>query len=197
MIVAAHMRNSSAFLICVCALALCAVPRGAAAQASSGPSTEFYGGYSYLRDPGNSILAVTSGDDSFTIGWAAGIAHPVWRAVAAVGEVSGHYKTKTTLDEDVSLSFHAFMGGPRVSTRAGQFVEFVQILAGVARGHGSAFGVTESVTDLALQPGGGVDYPIGRRLAARVELDYRWIKGAEHRSPASQFRAVAALVVRP
>src|SRR5262245_47788683 len=104
MIVGAHMPNL--FRCCsllVCALAVCALPRRAAAQSSQPASTEIYGGYSYLRDPGHSILAATSGDDSFPFGWAAGVAHPLWRNVAAVGEVSGHYKTKTTLDEDVSL----------------------------------------------------------------------------------------------
>jgi len=183
-----------AFSSLVCAL-VAAAPSIASAQAIPRPSIELYGGYSYLRDPGNSVLAATAGDDSFRIGWAAGAARPVWRAIAAVGEASGHYKTRTTFDDDVRLSFHAFLGGPRASMTVGPVIEFVQILAGAVHSRGSAFGVTAATTDLSLQPGGGVDYPLRSRVAARLQLDYRWIKGDGDRHAASQFRAVAAIVL--
>jgi hypothetical protein len=175
----------------VCAL-LFAAAVGASAQT---PASEWSVGYSYLRDPGSSILAATADDDSFPVGWTAGAARRVWRAVSIAGEATGHYKTRTTLDADVRLSYHAFLGGPRASTSIGRVTEFVQALAGVVHGRGSAFGTTVTVTDLALQPGGGVDYALGRRLAARLQLDYRWIRGSNGRNAVSQFRAVAGLVI--
>lgn len=178
----------------VCALVLgCAVP---AAGQSRPASTEVFAGYSYLRDPGSSILAATASDDSFPLGWTASVAHRLWPSLSVVGEVAGHYKRKTTLDEDVTLSFHAFLGGPRLSAQLGRVTQFVQVLAGAVHGRGSAFGTTVTVTDLSMQPGGGIDYALGRRVAARLQLDYRWIRGAGGRNAASQFRAAAGVVIR-
>lgn len=181
--------------VVLCTLAMVAAPGAASAQARD--RTEWFAGYSYLLDPGNAVLAVTAGDNAFPLGWIAGGARPIASWMAAAGEISGHYKHKTTFDDDVSLSFHAFMAGPRVHARLGPITEFAQLLAGAAHARGSAFGVTVSSTALSLQPGGGIDYQLRPRLAARLELDYRWIRGAgEGRAHASQFRAAAILVVR-
>lgn len=163
--------------------------------AAQPPESEWSVGYSYLRDPGSSILAATASDDSFPVGWAAGAARRIWRSVSIAGEVAGHYKRRTTLDEDVRLSYHGFLGGPRASLALGRVTEFVQVLAGAVHGRGSAFGTTVAATDFALQPGGGIDYALGGRLAARLQLDYRWIRGSAGRNAASQFRAVAGIVV--
>jgi hypothetical protein len=168
----------------------------ASAQTPAPLPIEMYAGYSYLRDPGNSVIAATAGDNGFHAGWAAGVARRLWRHMDVLGEASGHYKTRTTFDEDVRLSFHGFLAGPRASIEVGPFREFGQVLTGVVHASGSAFGVTVTTTAFAVQPGGGVDVPIGARVAARVQLDYRWINGSEFRRSANQFRAVAALVVR-
>ena len=181
--------------IVVCLFALIAAARDAAAQARA--STEVYGGYSFLLDPGNAVLAITARDNKYPLGWAAGVAHPISDWLAAVGEAAGHYKSRTSFNTDVSLSFHSFLGGARASARIGPLTEFVQLLAGAVNGRGSAFGIDVSTTAFAVQPGGGIDYPLTRRLAARLELDYRWIRStAEGREHASQFRALAAIVVR-
>ncbi len=175
---------------------MCALALAAAAPASAQPpQSDWFAGYSYLRDPGSSILAATADDDSFPIGWSAGGARRVWRAIWIAGEAAGHYKTRTTLDEDVKLSFHAFLGGPRASATVGRVTEFVQVLAGVVHGRGSAFGSSVTVTDLGAQPGGGIDYALGRRLAVRLQLDYRWIRGSNGRNAVSQFRAVAGIAL--
>jgi hypothetical protein len=174
-----------------------AVARQAAAQPPSQSAIEIYGGYSFLRDPGNSVLAVTAGADQFRAGWIAGVARPLssWLAIAA--EASGHYKERQSLDDTVRLSFHAVMAGPRASARIGRLTEFAQVLAGAAHGHASAFGIEVGETALSLQPGGGVDYPLASRWAARLEIDYRWIRSSrEGREPAHQLRASAALVFR-
>ena len=166
----------------MCLLSAFAIPGAAHAQTLSTSSTEFFVGYSYLRDPGDSVLTATEGDDSFPLGWAAGVARSIRPAIAIVGDVSGQYKTRTTFDNDVKLSFHAFMAGAR---------------AGAVHARGSGFGVTTSLTTLGVQPGGGIDYPLGSRFAARFELDYRWIKGsAEGRDAANQLRAIVAVVYR-
>jgi len=190
---------ATAFFACTAIALACAQNAAAQTNAAAQPSapTEIFGGYSYLNDPGNAVLAVTARDNEFRAGWVAGAARPVWRWLTMAGEASGHYKRRTTLDDEVRVSYHAFLAGPRASARLGKLSEFAQLLAGVAHGHASAFGIDVGITALSLQPGGGVDYAIASRLAARLELDYRWIRnGAEGREHASQFRAVAALVYR-
>ena len=102
-------------LIFVCVLTMIASTRALDAQRER--PMEIYAGYSYLDDPGNAVLAITTRDDQFRVGWAAGLAWPIGTWLSAVGEASGHYKRKTSLDDDVHVSFHAFMGGPRVSAR--------------------------------------------------------------------------------
>jgi len=168
----------------------------AAPSASQEPphSFEWFVGYSYLHSPGGSVLAATASDDNFPLGWTAGAARRVWRSMSIVGEVTGHYKSRTTLVEDVTLSYHAFLGGPRVSARLGRLTEFGQVLAGVTHGHASAFGTTVAATDLSLQPGAGVDYAINPSVAARLQFDYRWIRPSDGRDSTNQFRAVAAVV---
>lgn len=188
------MTNLRATLIpaAVCVLTLCAASASTAQQ-----SFEVFAGYSYLRDPSHSVLTTTSGDDNFPIGWAAGVSHPIWRAVSIVAEASGHYARRTTFDDEVRRSVHAFAAGPRASAAIGPFTEFVEALVGAAVGRAEAFGATATTTGLLLQGGGGIDYPVARRLAARVELDYRRITGSsEGRAPANQLRALAAIVVR-
>src|SRR5690242_12173577 len=138
------------------------------------PAPEVYAGYSYLNDPSNSVLQVTDSDSGLPAGWLIGVAWPMrivpdW--LSLVGEAGGNYKTRTTLDADVSLSFHAYMGGARAAARVGRLTEFGQVLVGVAHGSGSAFGATASSSGFAVQPGGGLDYPLRRHLLGRIELD--------------------------
>ena len=183
--------------IVVWALLALAAAQRVSAQSSPRSPLEIYGGYSFLQDPGNSVLAVTAGADQFRAGWIAGVARPLssWLAVAA--EASGHYKERQSLDDTVRLSFHAVMAGPRASARIGHLTEFAQVLAGAAHAHASAFGIDVADTALSLQPGGGVDVPLASRWAARVEVDYRWIRSSrEGRESANQLRASAALVFR-
>lgn len=182
-------RWTISFLTLACVLAA----RAVAAQGS----TEVFAGYSYLRDPNHSVLTITAGDDSFRLGWAAGIALPVWRGLVLVGDVSGHYARRTTFVDDVRRSFHAFAAGPRVAARLGAFVPFVEALAGAGVARAEAFGVTAITSGPLLQGGGGVDYRLNRRVGARLQLDYRRITGSsDGRQPTNQFRALAAVVFR-
>lgn len=185
-------RSSNPILMWVCVLGTVLAPRTATAQA---PVPEVFAGYSYLTDPSHSVLTATARDAGIPGGWAAGVAVPVWRAISIAGDASGHYKRHTTFVEDVTLTYHAVAAGPRASARIGPFTEFVEVLAGAAIAHGSAFGTTVSTTAFMLQGGGGVDYPLRSRLAVRVELDYRRLTGNDERRTANQFRAVAAFVI--
>jgi hypothetical protein len=168
-----------------------------ASEAQTRPPWEMYAGYSYLNDPTNSVVAATAGDTSLTAGWVAGAAVPLSGWLSAVAEAGGSYKTLATIDSDVRLSVLSFMAGARASARIGPFIEFGQVLVGAVRGSGSEFGLTVSNTAVALQPGGGLDWPFGRHFASRLELDFRTINASgDGRDRAHQIRAIAALVYR-
>ena len=109
-------------LVCVLVLAI------AAPSASQEPphSFEWFVGYSYLHSPGGSVLAATASDDNFPLGWTAGAARRVWRSMSIVGEVTGHYKSRTTLVEDVTLSYHGLAAFDRTTkvTLTGTVTDF-------------------------------------------------------------------------
>jgi uncharacterized protein YraI len=115
--------------------------------------------------------------------------------LAAVVDASSH--SRSTLD--IELSASAITAGVRVSARIGPITEFAQLLAGVAHSSSTVVGITSSDNNLAIQPGGGLEYPSGRRVAARFEIDYRVIAGGigpPIADPRHQFRFVTALVYR-
>jgi hypothetical protein len=167
----------------------------AATRAACGQ--EIYAGYSYLTDASSPLVRAIAEHNDLPAGWLAGAAWQTRDWLAIVADASGHRKTLHTFDSDVKLSYFAAMGGVRASAPIGPLVEFGQVLAGVLYGRGSAFGATVTESAFAIQPGGGVDMPLGRRLRARAEVDLRLINGsADGRQRTHQVRAVAALVYR-
>jgi hypothetical protein len=189
------MRVSRAITMMVSALVALGAPRASAAQTS--PPLEVYAGYSYLADPDNSVLQATAGNSGLKAGWIVGAAVPLSGWLAAVAEAGGNDKSLPTIDGELHLSVLTFMAGARASARIGRITEFGQVLVGAVRGSGSAFGLTVSNTGFGIQPGGGLDWPVDHRLAARLELDFRTISGTdEGRDRAHQFRAIAAIVYR-
>ena len=163
------------------------LPASAAAQGAA--QHELSGGYAYVEDPKNRI--------SLPAGWMAGGAIRLTDWISAVAEVSAHGKTTPVPGSEVRLRLLGFTGGLRASARIGRLTQFVQLLAGVARSEGSAYGMTTSSRALALQPGVGVDYPSGSRLAARAELDVRFLQSRSQGAEGGyQYRFVAALVYR-
>ncbi|MFI5179692.1 MAG: outer membrane beta-barrel protein [Vicinamibacterales bacterium] len=176
-------------------VAMMALGAPRASEAQTRPPLEVYAGYSYLNDPTNSVVAATAGDNSLRVGWMAGTAVPLSGWLSVVAEAGGNYRTLPTIDSDVRLSVLSFMAGGRASARIGPLTEFGQVLVGAVRGRGSEFGVSVSNTGFALQPGAGLDWPFGHRLAARLELDFRTINASgDGRDRAHQIRAIAALV---
>jgi hypothetical protein len=166
-------------------LLLCLLPRLASAQ----PPVEVSGGYSLARDPRDEV--------TLPAGWTAGAGVGLTHSISAVADVSGQYKTIALVGSDARLSVHTVMGGVRASGRIGRLTEFGQVLAGVVRASGSAFGSRNVHHSLGIQPGVGADYPLAQRFAARAELDLRLIENQPDSSNHGyEYRFVAALVYR-
>jgi hypothetical protein len=166
-------------------LLLCLSPRHVAAQTGF----EISGGYSLARDPRDAV--------TLPAGWVAGAAWRLTPALSAVADASGQYKTVALFDSDARLCVLTLMGGVRASGRIGMLTEFVQVLAGIVRASGSAFGATTTGRSAAVQPGVGVDYPLATRWAARAELDVRVMRSQPDATNGSvQYRFVAGLVYR-
>jgi hypothetical protein len=184
------MRHSLAHGVgraCLIALFATAWPWPASAQ---GPHpAEIFGGYAFAHDALNNV--------SLPAGWLAGGAFGVNGWLWAVVDVSGGYKTIDAFGSDIRLSAHAVMFGVRASARIGRLTEFGELLAGVVRGSGAAFGFTDTTNAIALQPGVGVDFPVGPRVAARAELGARLIRSKPGGNEAGyEYRFSAALVYR-
>lgn len=166
-------------------LLLCLLPRLASAQ----PPAEVSGGYSLARDPRDEV--------TLPAGWMAGAAVGLTQSLSAVADVSGQYTTIALVGSDARLSVQTVMGGVRASARIGRLTEFGQVLAGVVRASGSAFGSTNGHHSLGIQPGVGADYPLTRVWAARAELDVRLIRSQpDINNSGYEYRFVAALVYR-
>jgi hypothetical protein len=141
------------------------IARPAVAQ---GGGWEISGGYSLLEE--RTINA------DFPAGWVAGVARPVTGWMALVAEAGGHRKTiPTVAGADLKLGVLTLMGGGRLSARAGRLAEFAQVLTGAVRGSGTIFDVTDTTTDLGIQPGIGLDFMLTPRVAARAQVDVRFV----------------------
>jgi hypothetical protein len=165
-------------------LGLLCLPPPAAAQ-----TFEISGGYALARDARDQV--------TLPAGWMAGAAIGLTPAFSVVADASGQYTTVALFTGDVSLRVHTVMGGARAAARLGRLTEFGQVLIGVVRTSGSAFGATTTGQSLGVQPGIGIDYPLGGRWAARAQLDVRLIRRqADATNGGLQYRFVAGLVRR-
>jgi len=171
------------------AIALLVLACAAAPAAAETPPPEIFGGYAFVHDAKNDI--------SLPAGWMAGAAVPLSGWFSVVADASGGYKTDDAFGARVRVSAHALLAGGRASARIGRLAEFVQLLAGAVRGSGTAFGFTETTSAFAVQPGAGVDYPVSTRLAARAQVDVRFIRNKPNGNEAGyEYRFAAALVWR-
>jgi hypothetical protein len=150
-------------LFVLTALALAALP----AQAQK---AELFGGYSYARiNPGGA-----AGNGFDLNGWHVAVQGKVTSFFGLVGEVSGHYGSRTGVDTNSQQALF----GPRVTLR-GPVSVFGHALFGVARGNAGLFGSTSSDTAFGMAVGGGADVNLlTSRVAWRlVQADYlmtRW-----------------------
>ena len=143
---------------------------------------EAWAGYSWLRDTTDRV--------TFPVGWTLGGGRSLASWLSVVGEIDGQRKTIPSIGSNIVLTSNGFTVGARASTRVGPFIEFAQLSSGVVRENGDAFGASSVSTFVVIQPGLGLDYPLGKRWAARGEVDVRRI------STGQQLRAVAVLVYR-
>jgi len=163
-------------------------PRAASAQvAQAARPWEVAAGYQLLDDP----------QDRVTLrGWMLDATLRLTPWLSAVGETGAAARTIL----DVEIRQFAVLGGARATARIGPFAEFVQLTAGIARSGSTVFGESSSDTAFALQPGGGVDVPLGRgsRFAARLQIDRRAILGGPFNADdRHNIRLGAALVYAP
>ena len=166
-------------------LLLCLLPHPASAQ----PSVEVSGGYSLARDPRDEV--------TLPAGWMAGAAVGLTHWLSAVADASGQYTTIALVGSEARLSVHTVMGGVRASARIGALTQFGQVLVGIVRASGSAFGSTEVSHSLGIQPGVGADYPLTRTFTARAELDIRLIRHQPTTDNSGyEYRFVTGLVYR-
>jgi hypothetical protein len=135
---------------------------------------EISGGYTYLTDPADTT--------DFPAGWAVGAAIALTPWSSAVVDAGYAWQTIS----DIHLNTSAIMAGARAFTGLGPFTEFAQLEIGAARAGASVFGVRTAYTAFALQPGVGIDYPMARPLAVRLQIDYRVVphtapdEGSQH-----------------
>jgi len=158
-------------------------------QATAQKRFEISGGYAPAHDARDEV--------TLAAGWMAGAALDLTPAFSIVADVSGQYKTIALFTGDARLAVLGTMGGIRASARVGRLTEFGQVLAGVVRTSGSAFGSTTTGHSFSVQPGVGIDYPQTGRWGARAELDARLLTAqTDGQNNGWQYRFVAALVYR-
>ena len=156
---------------------------------SSYPTTEIFGGFSFLS-------AHPFGSRTGMKGWGASVTGnfgPKWGGVAEFG---GNYATvHETIPGlgtfDIKTSIYPFLFGPRVSARGKAATGFAHVLVGGARlkvDSGSA-------TNFAMAIGGGVDVNAGKSLAFRLgQADY--FPNRLNGSWNSDFRFQAGIVIK-
>jgi hypothetical protein len=111
---------------------------------------------------GYSLVGIIEEDaPSLPAGWLGSVAVGMTDRVSAVGEVAGNY----TSEDGELLTLHTYQGGVRFGARRSPKVRpYGQLLLG---------GVTVSAEGeyfnrFVMEPGGGVDLPIGRGKAVRL-----------------------------
>jgi opacity protein-like surface antigen len=144
--------------------ALVATLAAAPAAAQQQPRTTISGGYGWLRESGiGGSPAVT-----YNKGWVVSFAQRITTVrLAIVGEAGGQYRQASAIE---GHSLYGFLGGLRFALTHGSRVStFAQVLAGVERFSSPGF----SEAGFAFQPGGGLDFALHKRVAIRVQGDFR------------------------
>lgn len=166
--------------------ALFALVVAAPASAQNVPAFEVSGGYSLLRDQAS--------EESFH-GWLASVTGNLNRMLGITFEVEGSSKTLEELDgENVDFGYQSFMFGPRLSSRRSENVTpFAHVLIGGSRASVNLLGMSVSSTNLALQPGGGVDIWMASNIGIRAGGDYRRVFAEE--AGINQYRFHVGMVI--
>lgn len=167
-------RNSpvlATLVLLFCILALSPLSRAQSPEA--GPAAgrfEVFAGYSFLSNSFNGHSSATSHQP--LNGWDAAVALPLREHLSLKMDASGYYGT--SLGSPQRPIF--VLAGPQYKLRLGAETAFIEGLVGF--GHlnsdwwgGSSPGTTNS---FAADAGGGLDTPLGPRLALRVQGDFQY-----------------------
>jgi hypothetical protein len=155
----------------------------APAMAQNAPAVEVGGGYNYLHAEDTNVPA----------GWYGEVSGSVTPALAIVGQVTANYKTNDVAGADIKTTLATYMGGVRLNARAaGGATPFAHVLFGVARSSFSTdivgLSVGDSVSDPALQLGGGVKFMPGT-IGVQAGIDYLRIFSEDEGTNAFRFAA--------
>lgn len=178
--------------ITCCLVAVAVLALAAPATAQNAPKGDLALSYSVLYDkelPND----VSGASGWFPTGWVASGAVRVTGNLSLVGEIGANYQPLTYQGVDVTLNVTSYLGGVRYTAKAGpRVLPFIQMLFGLARANASAMGVSASDDAFAAQIGGGADVGVSRKLAVRLQGDYRAIRA--HGSAGNEFRVAAGVV---
>ena len=163
------------------------LPLVAAAQEQ--PKATIFGGYTYLRNGGNSLLSnSTVGGSNSLNGWEGQGTYNFTPYLGITADVNGMYRTVASLSLLPGLSasanqrLYSFLFGPTVTANFGRVAVFGHALFGEAHsslGAGLSLpiigGLSQGLTGanaFAMAVGGGVDIPLSRHFAIRAaQLD--------------------------
>jgi hypothetical protein len=152
------------------------------------PRAETLLGWSFLH-VGGEILDLNS-----AIGWNVSVAGNVSPWLGIVGDVTGNYKSGSTVVNSPDVTIYTFTGGPRFSARTSPVaVPFAEFLVGFTRTSRDIGAVGESSTEFTIQPGAGVD--IGNERAA-ARFSFAWRRVFYEGTPTNMFRFVGGVVIR-
>lgn len=144
------------------------LPLPAFAQSELAGRYQFYGGYSYLSNSFNGVLGVRHALN----GWDAGMVFPAWHGLGVKIDVA-HYSGTNLGAKQQAISITAGGQYERSFHRERFFAEALFGDLGMNRywGPNGQAGMTASFTTVM---GGGIDTPLSRHLALRVQGDYRY-----------------------
>jgi opacity protein-like surface antigen len=163
---------------------LCALLAASPLAAGEPLGTNLFGGYSFLKL-----------DESSRHGANLALDFRAFGSVAGFVDLGTHWGS----EEGTSLNDLTLMAGPgfRFGNRWGTAF-FVRALAGLVRDKATIgildVDVSESHSRFGVLAGGGADFRVTKKLAARVQADYLWNDASEGSS--SGFRASAGVVYR-
>jgi opacity protein-like surface antigen len=154
-------------------------------EAAEHQGTDLFAGYSFAKI-----------DDVNRNGANAALGFDLFGPIDGFVDASAHRGSA----EGTSLDDLTLMAGPGVRFgKRGGMVFFVRALAGLVRDRASIavldVDISESSSRFGVLAGGGLDFPIAKKLAIRAQGDYLW-NAVEEGSKSSGFRASAGIVYR-
>lgn len=167
------------------------------AMAQDTPAVELFGGYSFVDVDTATAFDAPDGYNLNLNGWNASVAINANRWAAFVAEFGGYYGSPSDV-ENVDVSIHSIMFGPRISLRKGMITPFFQGLFGYGRVNGEERNqnvLTEN--DFAMAFGGGLDINVSNMIAIRpVQLDYFTVKAGTTGDFSDNLRYSAGIVLK-